>query len=229
MLPHFSTLRIYYWINQSITEGYQQQVFSLLRNKPFYIWDTAEHDKEFNETEGLCCFNDIVGRPTKGEREYELFDYEKTIYASLMIPEFNNPLNHDFKDKHLYVLKATGLGLSTFMLRWMSWLALRNDDYRNSQMVIVTGPNLDLAIKLVRRMKAIFEPKLGITFDSKETVLNLNGCEICAYPANHTVSFRSLENPKVIFLDESDFWSIQNRTRFDMLQKDIKRKVILFW
>ena len=88
----------------------------------------------------------------------------------------------------------------------MAWLALRNDDYRNSQMVIVTGPNLDLAMKLVRRMKAIFEPKLGITFDSKETVFNLNGCEISAYPANHVSSFRSLENPKVIFLDESDFW-----------------------
>ena len=76
----------------------------------------------------------------------------------------------------------------------------------------VTGPNLDLAVKLVRRMKAIFEPKLGITFDSKETVLELNGCEICAYPANHTDSFRSLENPKVIFLDESDFWRQSEQT-----------------
>lgn len=44
-------------------------------------------------------------------------------------------------------------------------------------MVVVTGPNQDLAIKIIKRMKGLFEPH-GITFDSKETVLNLNGCSI---------------------------------------------------
>ena len=48
------------------------------------------------------------------------------------------------------------------MLRFMAWLCLRNDDYRNSQMVIVTGPNQELAIKLIKRIKALFEPA-GIT------------------------------------------------------------------
>ena len=45
------------------------------------------------------------------------------------------------------------------------------DIYRNSQIVIVTGPNQDLAIKLIKRLKNIFEPKLGIVFQNKETVL----------------------------------------------------------
>ena len=63
------------------------------------------------------------------------------------------------------------------MLRFMAWLCLRNDDYQNSQMVIVTGPNQELAIKLIKRMKGLFADKLGVTFDSKETVLELNGCE----------------------------------------------------
>jgi hypothetical protein len=202
-----------YQLHQKLRESIQKSQSSsnnsnldILKDKPFWIWDREEHLQLAKETNQQCCFNHIVGNCTKGGREYPLFDYEKTIYDSLMIPEYNNPLNHNFKDKHLYVLKAVGLGLSTFMLRFMAWLALRNDDYKNSQMVIVTGPNSDLAVKLVRRMKAIFEPKLGITFEDKETVLNLNGCEISAYPANHISSFRSLENPKVIFLDESDFW-----------------------
>ena len=45
--------------------------------------------------------------------------------------------------------------------------------YKNSisQMVIVTGPNQDLAIKLIKRLKAIFERKLGLTFNNKETGL----------------------------------------------------------
>jgi hypothetical protein len=63
------------------------------------------------------------------------------------------------------------------MLRFMAWLCLRNDDYKDSQMCIITGPNQELAIKLIKRMKALFEPH-GIIFDSKETVLELNGCEI---------------------------------------------------
>ena len=52
----------------------------------------------------------------------------------------------------------------------MAWLCLRNNDYQNSQMCIVTGPNQDIAIKLIKRMKGLFEPKLGVTFANKETV-----------------------------------------------------------
>jgi hypothetical protein len=54
-------------------------------------------------------------------------------------------------------------------------------------------------------MKALFATNLGITFDSKETVLELNGCNIEAYPSNHIDAFRSLTNPKFILLDEGDF------------------------
>jgi hypothetical protein len=54
-------------------------------------------------------------------------------------------------------------------------LCLSNDDYQNSQMCIVTAPKIDIAIKLINRMKGLFEPKLHVTFDSKETVLKLNG------------------------------------------------------
>jgi hypothetical protein len=60
----------------------------------------------------------------------------------------------------------------------MAWLCLYNDEYHGSQMVIVTGPNQELAIKLIKRMKALFIDKLGVTFDSKGTVLELNGCNI---------------------------------------------------
>jgi Terminase large subunit, T4likevirus-type, N-terminal len=116
-----------------------------------------------------------------------------------------NNIIYPFKEKHLWCKKATGIGVTTFMLRFMAWLCLYNDDYRDSQMVIVVGPNQELAIKLIKRMKAMFAEKLGVTFDSKEAVLDLNGCSIEAYPSNHIDAFRSLANPKFIFLDECDF------------------------
>ena len=58
----------------------------------------------------------------------------------------------------------------------MAWLCVYDNSYRNSQMCIVTGPNQDIAIKLIKRLKGIFEAKLSIIFDNKETVLELNGC-----------------------------------------------------
>lgn len=86
----------------------------------------------------------------------------------------------------------------------MAWLCLRNDDYKNNQMVIITGPNQDVAIKLIKRVKGLFEPL--VKFDSKETVLELNGCSIEAYPSNPIDAFRSLTNPKFILIDEGDFF-----------------------
>ena len=52
-------------------------------------------------------------------------------------------------------------------------------------MCIVTGPNIEIAIKLIKRMKTLFENKLNIIFSNKETVLELNSCRIEAYPSNH--------------------------------------------
>ena len=92
------------------------------------------------------------------------------------------------------------------MLRMMAWLCTKDNQWRNCQMCIVTGPNIDMAIKLIKRAKNIFETKLGLTFQNKETVLELNGCTIEAYPSNHIDSFRSLDNPKFILLCESDFF-----------------------
>jgi hypothetical protein len=80
----------------------------------------------------------------------------------------------------------------------MVWLRHRNDDYRNSQKCIVTGPYQDIAIKLIKRMKGLFKHKLGITFANKETVLELNGCSIETYPSNHLDASRAVDNPKFI-------------------------------
>ena len=105
----------------------------------------------------IVALNHIIGLPTKEGMEKAMFDYEKILYDSLLDNnESCNTLNHVFKYKHLWVKKATGLGVTEFFLRLMVWLCLRNDyDYQNSQMCIVTGPNIDNAIKVIKRMKAL--------------------------------------------------------------------------
>ena len=149
-----------------------------------------------------AAWNHVVGLPLKDGKEFPLFEYEKLLYDSLLTNEGS------FKDKHLFLFKATGLGATEFFLRIMAWLCTCNNQTNGSsqQMCIVTGPNIDMAIKLIRRLKNIFERKLGLLFQDKETVLNLNGCRIEAFPSNHIDSFRALDNPKFILLDEADFW-----------------------
>jgi hypothetical protein len=112
----------------------QSKTLERLHNKPFWIWNIEEHRQEDARTNGGCCFNHIIGLPSKGRTEKPMYDYEKLLYDSLLDNKYSNILNHNrtFKHKHLWVKKATGLGVTEFFLRLMAWLCLRNNDYKNS-------------------------------------------------------------------------------------------------
>jgi hypothetical protein len=58
------------------------------------------------------------------------------------------------------------------MLRFMAWLCLKDNALSGSQMCIVTGSRIDLAIALIDRMKRLVADKGLVTFDSKETVID---------------------------------------------------------
>ncbi|MGC2307447.1 MAG: DEAD/DEAH box helicase family protein [Nitrososphaeraceae archaeon] len=76
-------------------------------------------------------------------------------------------------------------------------------------MCIVTGPRIELAITLIDRMKGLFGTINGakpVLFDSKETVIELNGVHIEAYPSHHLDAMRGLTDVSFIYLDEADFF-----------------------
>ena len=72
-------------------------------------------------------------------------------------------------------------------------------------MCIITGPAIDIALGLIQRMKRIFE-NVNIVIENKETVLEVNGVMIKAFPSNHLSTYRGLTSPRFIFLDEGDFF-----------------------
>jgi hypothetical protein len=168
-------------LKKRVTLGVAQQQSKLLEtlsNKPFWIWSTEEHKQEDIKTNGGCCFNHIIGLPHKDGFDKPLFDYEGLIFDYLVTQTGN---------KHLWIKKATGLGISEFMLRFMAWLCLKDNALSGSQMCIVTGPRIDLAIALIDRMKKLFtgSSKGLISFDTKETVIELNNIKIEAFPSHH--------------------------------------------
>lgn len=71
----------------TISGGYQEQALSILKGKPYLIWDEKEHEQEYVKTDG---------------REMPIFEYEKILYDSLI------SVDGSFKDKHFWVKKATG-------------------------------------------------------------------------------------------------------------------------
>lgn len=187
-------------ISSATTLSQQTKLFDILKAKPFWIWDIRAHKLEDIKTNGHCCFNHIVGLPTKNGLQKPLFDYEQTIYNRLK------------ETKHIWIKKATGLGITEFMLRYMAWLCVKDNRIKDSQMCIVTGPRIDLAITLIDRLKKLlFEiidnnAKSKSNINTTETVLELNGVRIEAFPSHHLDSMRGLANVSFIFLDEADFF-----------------------
>jgi hypothetical protein len=58
-----------------------------------------------------------------------------------VLDQKTNELIYPFKVKHLWIKKATGLGITELLIRIMCHLCMKNDDYKNSQTL------LDLVIK----------------------------------------------------------------------------------
>jgi len=135
----------------------------------------------------------MIGLPVKNGVEHGMFEYEKEMYDAMQV------------HRRIWVKKARGLGVTEFILRYMAWLCLRDREYFGAQMAIVVGPKMELGVKLVNRMKTILANVL--TEEYKANQIILNGCEIEAYPSNHTEALRSPENMKFIFLDEADFFN----------------------
>ena len=91
-----------------ILDNYEQKLgssslgqFELLKGIQFYNWQNPQD---------IRTLNHIIGLPQKNGQSYPLFDYEELIFDTLH--------NH----KHVWIKKATGLGITEFILRYMAWL-----------------------------------------------------------------------------------------------------------
>jgi late competence protein required for DNA uptake (superfamily II DNA/RNA helicase) len=144
-----------------------------------------------------------------------MYDYEKIIFDTL---EHN---------KHIWIKKATGLGISEFMLRYIAWICLKDDALSGCQICIVTGPRIELAINLVDRIKKLFANS-EIAFDTKETVIELGNVKIEAFPSHHLDAMRGLANVSLILLDESDFFPPGQQQDASQLRGTLENQIHIY-
>ncbi|MFL6380103.1 MAG: hypothetical protein ACJ72S_02290 [Nitrososphaeraceae archaeon] len=140
-----------------------------------------------------------------------IYHYEKIIFDSLVTQNNNsNPFN-----KHLWIKKATGLGISELMLRFMAWLCLKDNSLSGSQMCIVTGPRIDLAIALIDRMKKL------LTCNSSKGLVAFD-----TFPSHHLDAMRGLPNVSFILLDGADFFPLgQQQDARDVSERYIAKSL----
>src|SRR5919206_2388631 len=118
----------------------------------------VQHTELSRKTCGTCCFNHLIGLPEKHGIRHNMYMYEYNLFRELMKdkPKPTDSIVIRQQYKHLAVIKATGLGITEFVLRWIAWMCVRNDELKGQRVCIVPGPNMALAITLIKRLKELF-------------------------------------------------------------------------
>ena len=115
------------------------------------------------------------------------------------------------------------LVLLSLSLRYIAWLCLRDDKLSDTDIVIVTGPRIELSVLIIERIKKLFY-ELNVIFDTKSTTIILNNVTIRAYPSNHLDTARGIPNVSMIFCDEAAFFSNQEQLNLrDVIERYISK------
>lgn len=193
--------------NNNDTAATTTGLFGRLRGCIFWPWGLPiEEHQQLYLADRCDCFNCIIGWPVKHGVRHPIYDYEKIVFDKLM-EEKKASGPDDYTHKHLWVKKATGLGITEFVLRFMVWLASRNNELAGSTMCIVTGPNEALAQDLVQRVRMLFSEFPDVRFEvSSAKRIKINDVMFEAYPSNHLESARGIPDVSVFFLDEAAFF-----------------------
>ena len=149
-----------------------------------------------------CCFWHFVFYPLGGpERDgiyHPVYEYEQEMLKSLE------------ENKCVAVYKATGLGITEFMLLWIIWKSFVDPFFYGKVGCIITGPNVDLAQDLILRAKD-FLIKKGLQYvDHGVYELEINGHRIQCYPSNNIHSARGIPKVSIFFGDEAAFFKLKD-------------------
>jgi len=203
-----------YLINKDVLNN----PFEIFYGLPFYRFDLTreEHVAEYDRTRGRCCFNHFIGMPEKHDKVFPFFDYEKIIWEDFEKSLRGIPLIEGKPVQKLFaVLKATGIGMTEFLIRIMAWLAVHSKRFMGKRFAIIAGIRMHIAEDIINRFINLFHrfPFLGIKQSKARTMIN--NVLIEAYPAVNLDAMRSFHDLEFVFVDEAEFFrkSLQKQVR----------------
>jgi hypothetical protein len=133
--------------NPNVNDHKQLDIFL---GKHFWIWDQQEHENQYLATSGQCCFNHIIGLPVKNGIEHQIYDYELNVIKAIE----NN--------RNIWIKKASGIGATELILRYLTWKILVNNDLEHKSIFIVSGTYFHHANEVKLRMQNLFRNKFPL-------------------------------------------------------------------
>jgi hypothetical protein len=173
-------------------------VFADFYNKPFWIWNRRAHLKLAKETGEHCCFNHIIGLPVKNGQEFPIFDFQKQIYDFL--EEYQN----------IWIKKARGIGVTTFLIRYLVWKVLYSDELDGKSIFIISGTREEFANYVKKKMEDLFLQRYpNVHLESKYTELWIKKTWIKVMPTRNIKGVRGYMEAAYLFIDEADYFDKQ--------------------
>ena len=186
-----------YQLHQKLRAAQQQESssssLSVLRGLPFWIWDKEEHRQQAAATNGNCCSQHVLGLPIKNGKEFPIFGFQKQIYDYL--EEYQN----------IWIKKARGIGVTTFLIRYLVWKILYSNELDGKSIFIISGTREEFANYVKKKMEDLFLPRFpNVAFDSKYTELWINKTWIKVMPTKNIKDVRGYMDVAYLFIDEAD-------------------------
>ncbi len=140
-------------------------------------------------------FNDIIGLPEKNNIEHAIYDYELDVVSKIE----NN--------RNIWIKKASGIGATTLLLRYLTWKILVNDDLEYKNIFIISGTHVRHANDVKIKMEDLFRKRFPlIRLESKFTDLWIKNTNIKIFPSRNVKDLnnrRKLPRRNKVLLQES--------------------------
>lgn len=162
-------------------------------------------------------FNDIIGLPKKDmdgkTKIHPIYDYEIKLVDDIE------------RFQHNWIKKARGLGITEIISRFLGWKCLATDDLQGKNIHIITGQTEKKAAALIKRIESILKKNYpDVKFESKHTILIINGCTIQAFPTKALKDLRGDVDVKYMFIDEADFFELAEQNELPYVIKSYEEK-----
>jgi len=153
------------------------------------------HDLDIFLGKSFLEFNDIIGLPVKNGKEYPIFDYELNVIDKIE------------KHRNIWIKKASGIGMTELILRFLTWRILVNNELEHKSIFIVSGTFFSHASDVMIRMENLFRKKFPfMQLESKYTDLWIKNTNIKIFPSRNVKDLRGYTDVSYLFIDEADYF-----------------------
>lgn len=174
----------FYNTTNPLLSGHSNEL-DIFLNKPFWCGK-----KDYCEQE---CFNHIISLPVKNGFEHPIYKYELGVVDKIE--------NH----RNIWIKKASGIGATELILRYLTWKILVNNDLEFKNIFIISGTYQQHANDVKARMENLFRKKFpSMQLESRFTDLWIKNTNVKIFPSRNVKDLRGYTDVSYLFIDEAD-------------------------